>query len=125
MRFNHIFIPLMFAAGVAAFILPPQAGQGVRLRISSIFAPVASPVRQFAGAIAVHWGESASSSVVDGRPAALTNEMDRGETLRLRNQVASLTMQLDVISEQIAARELRGDAQKYAAPYKVVFADIS
>ncbi len=120
-RFNHVFIPLMLAAGVASFVLPPGAGEGVRGRmdIRGAFTPVSYPVRRVAHAFSSRWNkpEVIGLDVSHVSPDAMT------EIQRLQNQVASLTTQLDVLRELSAGRELMGDAQRYAVPLRVVGGD--
>ncbi|MGA2499626.1 MAG: rod shape-determining protein MreC [Tepidisphaeraceae bacterium] len=118
-RFNHVFIPLMLAAGVASFVLPPGAGQGVRGRIDGVFTPVAYPVRRVAHAFSARWNKPEVIGLdVSHMPQDAITEIQL-----LKNQVASLTTQLDVLRELSAGRELMGDAQKYAVPLRVVGGD--
>ncbi|MFI5379334.1 MAG: rod shape-determining protein MreC [Tepidisphaerales bacterium] len=118
-RFNHVFIPLMLAAGVASFVLPPGAGQGIRGRIDGVFTPVSYPVRRVAHAVGVRWNKPEVIGLdVSRMPTDALTEIQR-----LQNQVASLTTQLDVLRELSAGRELMGDAQRYAQPFRVVGGD--
>ena len=118
-RFNHVFIPLMLAAGVASFVLPPGAGKDVRGRVDGVFTPVSYPVRRVAHAVSARWNkpEVIGLDVSNMPPDAMT------KIQRLENSVASLTTQLDVLRELSAGRELMGDAQKYAVPLRVVGGD--
>ena len=118
-RFNHVFIPLMLAAGAASFVLPPGAGQGVRGRIDGLFTPISYPVRRVAHAVSGRWNkpEVIGIDVSHMSPDALS------EIQCLQNQVAALTTQNDVFREINAGRELMGDAQRYAQPFRVVGGD--
>jgi cell shape-determining protein MreC len=120
-RFNQYFIPLVMLAGASAFVVPPRAGQGLRSRVDGLFTPVSYPVRELAGVVSRRWhaGEGAPEQGA-GVPADAQRQIEQ-----LQNQVASLSMQIEVLAELAAARELRGDAQKYARPFRVSGADAS
>ncbi len=109
----------MLAAGVASFVLPPGTGQGLRDRDRGLFAPVSYPVHRAAHAVSGRWNRPEVIGVdVSNLSADALAEMQR-----LQNSVASLTVQLDVMRELSAGRELMGDAQKYAQPLRVVGGD--
>jgi cell shape-determining protein MreC len=118
-RFNHVFIPLMLVSGVASFVLPPGAGQGMRGRVDGVFTPVSYPVRRVAHAVGARWNrpEVIGLDVSHMPTDALT------KIQQLENQVASLTTQVEVLREINAGRELMGDAQRYAQPFRVVGGD--
>jgi cell shape-determining protein MreC len=116
-RFNHLFLGLMAASGVASFILPPTVSGKFKGRADGLFTPVAYPLRKVAGGIARQFNKS---SPMPGFDVASAPADARHEIERLRSQVAVLTVQLVGLKELSAGRELIGEAHKYAVPLKVI-----
>ena len=49
LKFNHLFVGLMLLSALSAFVLHPDITNPARAQVQNLFAPVAWPVRSFAG----------------------------------------------------------------------------
>jgi hypothetical protein len=116
-RFNHVFTTLLLLSAVCAFAVPAEYSNLVRGRIDGVFAPAAWPLRRLAGAVSGRLGEARE------KPGGCEVGDAQREIARLRDQVASLSVQLGELRELNANRELAGDAQRYSLPCKVIGAD--
>lgn len=120
LRFNHVFLLLIMLSGACAFILPPGASNSIRGKIDGLFAPVSYPLRKVAGAIDRQFqarAETIPADVASFSPAA------QNEIAKLKASIASLSVQLDQLKKVAADRELMGDAQRYAQPFRVIGGD--
>ncbi|MGB7158278.1 MAG: hypothetical protein WBD40_09450 [Tepidisphaeraceae bacterium] len=102
-RFNHVFAGLLLLSLLSAFVFPKKTS-GLRAHVQGIFYPVAKPARMIASAL-----RGPFDRPDDKRPAKDIVE----ENHRLREALASLTGQIDVLHAMVAEGERFGDAAKY------------
>ena len=120
-RFNHVFIGLMLLAGLIAFAVPPRFGDLPRRKVDVLFAPVTVPLRQLAIAIS---GQIRSRGDIAGPFDASNAPADaQAEIELLRTTVASLSVQIAELKQLNASRELAGEVNKHATPFKVMGGD--
>lgn len=119
-RFNHVFVLLMFAAGACALVIPPHVTDRARGRGDVLFKPVAGPVRAVAAWAHARYG-------APDRPPGDARPRDRAEVERenvaLRGQVAFLTKQLEALSLVEAERRRLGTLLDYFKPVSVIGGD--
>lgn len=115
-RFNSIFIALLFASGVSAFILPANFTDPFR-NVQRLFAPVSLPSRTIASSIR----NRLDPPKHDDRNAADVKE----ENQRLLALTLSLQGQLDEMKRINSEREQLGDVRNMCTPFRVIGGDPS
>src|ERR1700722_1000577 len=101
-QFNRVSFFLLIVLGLCALeFIPGRYPDVIRARTQSLFAPIAMPVRAFAGW--VH-GKSGAHQTVEPDPIdrSLGGDALRTENTQLRIMVASLQAQLDRAGQQAA-----------------------
>ncbi len=102
-RFNHVFTGLLLLSILSAFVFPKKTS-GLRAHVQGVFYPVAKPVRMIASAL-----RGPVDRPVDKRPAHDVIV----ENNRLREAVASLTGQIDVLRAVADEGERFGNAAQF------------
>src|SRR5688572_25617075 len=120
-RFNHVFAVLMLFAGIGAFIVPIERANRFRGGLDGLMSPVAYPVRRVAQVLTARVG--VTGSLAGSFDASATSAQAAKEIDRLRNEVASLGMQLERLRKLNENRDLAGPVQDFSAPFKVIGAD--
>ena len=118
LRFNHVFLALLFLSALFSFVLPPNWSNVVRGRLDWLFAPVSYPVRKIAANV--------TGKIVDQSPSAAdaaTPEEARREIEKLRVQVVNLTSQVDELSRLKGIQELAGPVGELCRPFRVIGGD--
>src|SRR5688572_25122924 len=120
-RFNHVFAVLMLLSGVCVFIVPIEKANRLRGGLDGLMSPVAYPVRRVAQVLTARVG--VTGSLAGSFDASATSAQAAKEIDRLRNEVASLGMQLERLRKLNENRDLAGPVQDFSAPFKVIGAE--
>jgi len=117
-RFNHIFLALMFLAALAAFVLPTWVSRPAQAHLQFLFTPIAKPTRALAGWI---HGKFAPQRAHDDGSLNQPRSPDEilRENLDLRMQLATITAQLDQLKELNADRQRLGPLRERCTPVGV------
>ena len=115
-KFQHVFVGLMFLSLLSAFAIPPKYTTKVQPQVQGLFAPVARPTRAVAG-----WAQERlfPEKSTDQRAA----EDVRDENDSLRKEVAYLQRQLDLLQERSAERDRLGPIGARCDRFHVVGSD--
>jgi len=116
LRFNHVFVFLMFLSAASAFVFPMRMTNAVRAQVQNVFAPVSKPV----GAVA-SWarGKVVRPENTDPRDALAVFR----ENENLKTAVANLVAQVRYLQEINADRQLLGEVLPLCTPAPVVGGD--
>lgn len=120
-RFNHVFAVLMLLCGICVFIVPIESANRFRGGLDGLMSPVAYPVRRVAQVLTARVG--VTGSLAGSFDASATSAQAAREIDRLRNEVASLGMQLERLRQLNENRDLAGPVQDFSAPFKVIGAE--
>jgi cell shape-determining protein MreC len=117
-RFNHIFLSLMFLAALAVFVLPTWVSRPAQAHLQFLFTPIAKPTRALAGF--VYAKVSPPRAHDDGSPNQPRSPQELlQENLDLRMQLATITAQLDQLKELNADRQRLGPLRERCTPVSV------
>ncbi len=114
-RFNHVFTALVAVSALSAFVINPKYTNQIR-NFQGLFAPVASPVRQFAAAIN---DRLATPHEQDHRPLAAV----RAENQELRVTLMGVMGQLAELKRVNAERAKLGPLRPLCTPVRVIATD--
>lgn len=122
LKFNHVFVGLMFLALLSAFVLPPQLGDRLKSPLMGVFAPVSYPVGKLGRTIRNRISPPVTRDIVSpANPRDI--ETLRLENQQLHNQVLSLKSNLDLLIEREDARARLGDLRDRCTPMSVIATD--
>jgi hypothetical protein len=112
-KFNHVFTCLLLLSLVSAFVFPRKTSN-VRAHVQGIFYPVAKPARVIASTI-----RGRMDRPTDSRPADTIVE----ENQRLKNTVANLSWQVEMLQARVAEGERLGPIEKWCKRVTVMGSD--
>ena len=114
LKFNEVFVGLLLMSFCTAFVVPSRFTNPVR-SIQGLFYPVAMPARAIGLALDRRFSRPPKDerSVVD----------IRDENARLKQEVATLTAQLEALKLVNADRKVMFDARKWCTPVPVMGTD--
>src|SRR6185369_17322562 len=106
-RFNHVFVSLMFIAALAVFVVPQRISSVAQGQLQFLFAPVARPMHALAA-----WTHDKIAPPTARDDASPDHPRTSAELLRenadLRQQMASLAAQIDQLKELNEERKRLG-----------------
>lgn len=117
-RFAHIFTLLLIAGAVMAFVIPQRDATAITGVLQAILAPVSSPVRS--GALVLLPARGGGPDAGGPAGAARVQQSIVEENLLLRQELSSLTAQLEDLKRLNADRALLGPVREQCIPVKVV-----
>ena len=121
LRFNHVFFALLFFCALSAFILP-RFVDPARAQIQNIYFPISRPTRLIA-----QWarGRFDRQRVVDqASPLSPRSDSDlRTENDELRQDIASLSSQLQKLQELESQRASLGTLGNLCTPFSATAGD--
>lgn len=118
-KFNHVFWLLMVGGVASSLALKPTTADALRAPIALLFAPVSEPVTK--GSLWLN--ERIDSGKKPTVPGTRTFDELDAENATLRNQLASLSAQLDELKQLNTDRAMMGDVRNRAVPARVLGAD--
>lgn len=121
LRFNHVFLLLMGLAAASAFVVAPRVTAGVRASAGALFAPLAGPLHWLSGWTAQRIAPPPPDRHSPAQPRT------QGELLaendRLRQDLASLTAQMERLQQREAERSRLGPLRQRVSAATVVGQD--
>lgn len=108
LRFNHVFVFIMLASGLSAFVLPRGVSDAVRGKLDNLLIPIAAPVHSMAGSINSRFA-GAPPVPADAKGQARSPTDLQEEIAHQKVTIASLSAQLDELRKRDAAQEALGE----------------
>jgi len=116
LRFQHVFLALMSAAFLCAFVLPPGLTDSARLGAEGLFNPLSYPIRRVALSLDEHLEQPRKSDVIDAQSLADEND-------QLRQEVARLAAGVENLQRLEGERQTLGDLKSLCVRVPVAGAD--
>jgi hypothetical protein len=89
-RSHHVFVALMGAGAICAFLIPPQYSGRFEPRVDLLFAPVSAPVRMVAGWISDRVAPPPTDDLRRVRDISEENKQLRADVIKFRAQLEDM-----------------------------------